>query len=145
MPLWKEVLVSKYGSHILGEVEWSTTRSNRLASTWWKNIVALDKAVPGKIWFLDSINRKIGNGLATSFWNTPWIGGVPLATYFPRLYSLSNQKENMVRNFLVDNGETRTWSFSWRRNLFQWEVERVAMLKERLEREVGIDCFQRGG
>jgi hypothetical protein len=52
---------------------------------------------------------------------------------FPRLFSLSNQKESKVIDFLELEGEIRYWSFSWRRNLFQWEEDQVVLLKHLLE------------
>jgi hypothetical protein len=78
--------------------------------------------IPGKNWFLDTSLRKIGNGHSTSFWNVKWIGDGPLADVFPRLFLLSNHKENNVRDFF-ENGE---WSFMWRRNLFRWEEDLVS-------------------
>jgi hypothetical protein len=57
--------------------------------------------------------------VSTSFWNVKLIGDTPLAVSFPRLFSISNQKDNMVRDFLDFEGEALSWSFSWRRNLFQ--------------------------
>jgi hypothetical protein len=73
--------------------------------------------------------RKIGNGLSTSFWNVKWVGDGSLADVFPRLFLLSNHKENNVRDFF-ENGE---WSFMWRRNLFRWEEDLVLNLKLLLE------------
>jgi hypothetical protein len=52
--------------------------------------------------------------------------------YFPRLYSLSNHMENMVDHFGVRNGDTCSWSFSCRRELFAWENDLVVQLKDRL-------------
>jgi hypothetical protein len=43
MPLWKKVLVAKYGSHILSHVEWSNVRIPSLSSNLWKDICALEK------------------------------------------------------------------------------------------------------
>jgi hypothetical protein len=93
MPLWKEVLVAKYGSHILYEVVWANFRVSPKASNWWRSIISLEKEVSGKNWISESIRRKVGNGVGTSFWNSNWVGGTPLAVVFPRLYSLSIQKE----------------------------------------------------
>jgi hypothetical protein len=109
LPLWKEVLVARYGSHILLEADWSSHRTPSLASKWWKNIVAIDNVVPGKNWFSDALTQKIGNGLSTSFWNVKWIGTAPLAVTFPRLFSLSNFKDNHVKYFWVEDG---SWSFT---------------------------------
>jgi hypothetical protein len=127
------VLVAKYGNHILHEVDWSRYRSIPFASTWWKNIVSLDKAVEGKNWFLESMVRKVGNGVSTSFWHSKWIGDVPLAVAFPRLFSISNQQDLVIKDFLVTDSDNSMWAFSWRRNLFQWEEDRVSVLKDLLE------------
>jgi hypothetical protein len=129
-PLWKEVLVARYGSHILLDADWSRHRKPRLMSNWWKDILAIDIAVPGMCWFSDRLVRKIGDGRATSFWNVKWVGNAPLEVAFPRLFSLSNNKDNVVSDFLNANGE---WSFSWRRNLFRWEEDLVALVTNLLE------------
>jgi hypothetical protein len=133
MPLWKEVLVAKYGSHILYEVVWANFRVSPKASNWWRSIISLEKEVSGKNWISESIRRKVGNGVGTSFWNSNWVGGTPLAVVFPRLYSLSIQKEGTVCDFLLEDGDTRLWNFLWRRSLFQWEEVLVLRLREVLE------------
>jgi hypothetical protein len=141
-PLWKEVLAAKYGNHILCDVDWSRYRTPSLMSNWWKNIIALDKVAPGKNWLLESIGHSLGNGNSTSFWNTKWIGDTPLAVAYPRLFSLSNHKDKVVRDFLDTNG---SWVFSWRRNLFLWEEELVDNLIELLESVVFTleeDCWK---
>jgi hypothetical protein len=131
--LWKEVLVAKYGGNILRDVVLSRSRLPSKVSTWWKDIMSLEKLVPGKNWLVESFHRKVGDGSATSFWWTKWVGDIPLALPFPRLYSLSNHKENMIREFVEEEGESRGWAFLWRRNLFHWEEERVEALVELLE------------
>jgi hypothetical protein len=52
---------------------------------------------------------------------------------FPRLYSLSTQKESMVFDLLVFDGNQISWSFLWRRNLFEWERDLVVLLENHLE------------
>ncbi|GAU29496.1 hypothetical protein TSUD_360410 [Trifolium subterraneum] len=132
-PLWKEVLVAKYGEFILNKVDWSGVRIPSTASMWWRDISSIDKVVSSKDWFAESIVRKVGNGNSTSFWSTIWIGDDPLSVVFPRLFSLSNNNDRMVKDF----GEYREgrwiWSFSWRRDLFQWEEDLVAQLRELLD------------
>jgi hypothetical protein len=131
--LWKDILVAKYGSHILGEVDWSSYRIPTFASSWWKSIVAVENAIPGKNWWLESVSRKVGNRMDTSFWKTKWLGDLSLVEAFPRLFSLSNHKDDVVSNFLVREGDDCSWAFSWRRNLFRWEEELVGGLLELLE------------
>jgi hypothetical protein len=59
--LWKEVLVAKYGGHILIDVDGSRFKTTSSASNWWKNIMALNKAVLDKNWLMDLVARKMGN------------------------------------------------------------------------------------
>jgi hypothetical protein len=140
------VLVAKYGGHILTDVDWSNYRLSPKASNWWKVIALLDNVVPDKSWLSDSIYRKVGNGISTSFWNSKWVGDATLAVVFPRLYSLSNVKDCLVSDILVGGFDLRVWPFSWRRDLFQWEEERLVVLKELLESvtlsgEVDVWCW----
>jgi hypothetical protein len=52
---------------------------------------------------------------------------------FPRLYSLSNQKESKAVDLLESHEGIKEWVFVWRRNLFQWEQELVVLLRNLLE------------
>jgi hypothetical protein len=130
---WKDVLIAKYGSQILYQLDLSVLRAPSWSSNWWKNIIALDNVIPGKKWLVDSMVRKVGDVRSTRFWTSKWIGDVPLAIAFLRLFSLSNQKDGMVSDFIVIEGGRGVWSFIWRRNLFQWEVDLVAILKGLLD------------
>jgi hypothetical protein len=132
-PLWKEVLVANYGDHILHRVDWSDFRTPTYVSHWWKDICALEKVVESKNWFVESVPRKLSNGNSSYYWISPWIGEVPLSVAFPRLFSLSNQKNNMVIDFRDIHRETSGWSFSWRRELFQWESDLIVRLREVLK------------
>jgi hypothetical protein len=126
-------------------VSWSNFRISPKASTWWKNIIALEKAVPNKNWFLESVSRKVGNGVTTLFWTSKWLGEASLAVMFPRLFSLANQKDCMVCDLVHFDGENRLWNFSWRRNLFHWEEELVKRLREMLDSVVFSmeeDCWR---
>jgi hypothetical protein len=129
-PLWKEVLIAKYGDQIIHQVEWANISFPSIVSSWWRSIMGLDKVVVGKNWLMEVIRRKMGNGASTLFWSSKWIGEVPLAVAFPRLFSLSNQKDCTVANLVVSEGENRSWNFSWRRTLFQWEEDLVLRLNE---------------
>jgi hypothetical protein len=143
--LWKEVLIAKYGRSILNEAEWMSPTIPLKASSWWKSMINLDKEVPGKNWFMESIRRKVGDGAKTSFWTSKWIGNEPLATVFPRLFSLANNKEGTVLDLVGSGGERLEWNFTWRRNLFQWEEDLVVGLRGLLESvvlKVDEDCWE---
>jgi hypothetical protein len=87
MPLWKEVLVAKYGNFIVDFVDWRNRRIPVSSSTRWKDIFALDGVVVSKNWLTDSIVRKVGNGSSTNLGLANWVGDTPLANLFPRLFS----------------------------------------------------------
>lgn len=52
-------------------------------------------------WFHQIVRRKVGSSGNTRFWHDAWIGVTPLREMFPRLYSLLEQREDLV----VDMGE----------------------------------------
>jgi hypothetical protein len=126
--LWKEVLVAKYGEYIVKNVNLSFQASPNFASSWWKAIRDLDGCVESNNWLEEAIVRKIFNSLLTRFWKDVWIGDSPLCISFPRLFSLSTQKDACVGEVLKVEGERRWWELVWRRNLFLWEVDRERLL-----------------
>jgi hypothetical protein len=67
MPLWKEVIVARYGNHCTHHVDWSDRRIPASSSKWWRDICALDKAVISKNWLEDALVRRVGNGSSTFF------------------------------------------------------------------------------
>ncbi|KAE8653803.1 KH domain-containing protein [Hibiscus syriacus] len=76
-------------------VEQSFAREMGRASWIWKGVV---KNFFNNDGFGDCLRRnmrlKIGNGVYVEFWNDVWLGEVPLKVMFPRLYVLSNNKED---------------------------------------------------
>jgi hypothetical protein len=143
------VLVAKYGEHILLDPDWSIHRLSPKALNWWKAIALLDKVVPDKSWLSDSIYRRVGNGTSTLFWKSKWVGEDTLAVAFPRLFSLSNSKDCLVSDILAGGLDFHVGPFSWRRDLFLWEKERVVVLKELLDSvtlsgEVDVWCWSPG-
>jgi hypothetical protein len=85
--------VAKYGNHIVSNVDWSNFTTPTSASSWWKNIVALNNLEGSNNWFVDAVKCKVGNGMSTPFWTSNWIGDAPLSMVFPRLFSLSTNHD----------------------------------------------------
>jgi hypothetical protein len=107
LALWKEVLVAKYGLHILNNVNLSMEVSPYFESLWWKDICSLEGWVDSTNWLEDVIVRRLGNGMHTRFWKDVWIGDSPLCIRFPWLYSISLQKIEYVDVLLNVDGERR--------------------------------------
>lgn len=81
-----------------------------------------DKAAP-RVWFASGLCRKVGNGKNTPFWHQAWFGEKPLKDEFPRMFSLSNDKNSVISSFGWWDGDVWRWRWSWRRALFVWEEE----------------------
>ncbi|CAJ2628200.1 unnamed protein product [Trifolium pratense] len=131
--LWKDVLAAKYGNHILMKAVWPSGTIPHNASLWWKDICRLEDCVESKNWVEELVVRSLGDGACTGFWYDKWMGGDLLCTKFPRLFSLSLQKQATVRELVEVDGDRKTWNFLWRRSLFIWEEESVNQLLALLE------------
>lgn len=130
--LWKDVLEEKYGPCkgcmlVGGAPSWP-----RFTSVWWKDLVRLDD-FGDTGWFKSEIVRKVGNGLKTSFWKDKWCYRGSFSHLYPRLYSISNQKEASVGEIGEVLEEGWRWNFVWRRRLFVWEEELLHSLLEDVE------------
>jgi hypothetical protein len=126
--VWKDVLVAKYGEFILSNVNLSSVTSPYFASLWWKDVRDLEKCIDVSKGLEELIVRKVGNGLSTRFWRDVWLGDSALCVKFPRLFSLSSQIDARIGDLFLLEGESRSWSFIWRRSLFLWEEDLVSQL-----------------
>jgi hypothetical protein len=99
------------------------------ASLWWKDICSIGTNL-NQNWFSQSAFKKLGNGINTSFWLDTWVGMLPLQARFPRLFSISNQKNVSVADSHSQSLGTDRWRLVWRRRLFEWEKILVADLLE---------------
>jgi len=130
VPLWKEVLLAKYGGGI-NMLEGGREVVPYYASRWWKDVVSLEKV--GEVnWFNRELIRMVGNGENTSFWSDVWVGEVALGVSFPRLYSISNQKEGKIGEMGEWSGSNWNWVLTWRHNLFVWEEKLLFNLLTRI-------------
>ncbi|XP_057763530.1 uncharacterized protein LOC130983559 [Arachis stenosperma] len=99
----------------------------------WKDICQLqtrnqhlrDKMVAG-------LSMEVGDGRRTRFWEDVWLVGGSLKDRFPRLFSVSNQVGSVIGECGFWDGFEWVWSFQWRRELFQWELELLSALHESL-------------
>jgi hypothetical protein len=90
--VWKDILVAKYGSIVRHKVHWSGSEISNRSSCWWKDLCSVDLH-DGVSWFANNVTRKIGMGSSTLFWKDSWLGHRPLCDIFPRLFSISSQKD----------------------------------------------------
>jgi len=122
--LWKEVLIEKYGHSIGDLLHFESDSWPRFASRWWKDIVTLDDG-GGVSCYDDEVIKRVNNGQSTSFWNSKWRGDMSFRMKYPRLFSISIQKEAKVVDMWLERGTESDWNFSWRRRLFVWEEDLI--------------------
>ncbi|PNX79781.1 ribonuclease H, partial [Trifolium pratense] len=118
--LWKDVIREKYGNAVIGKVDLGEECKPWFSSSWWRDICSIGTNLDHN-WFSEHVVRKMGNGEQTSFWEDIWVGEVSLRDHFPRLFSISMQKEASVAS-LRNLNDAVVWNFIWRRRLFVWEV-----------------------
>jgi len=112
--------VDKYDRSVADLVEGGVNPCPRFASPWWKDLLGLE-AGEGNQWFNTEVTRKVGNGNSTSFWEVAWRGDIPFRVKYPRLFSLSNQREAKVGDLCGTLDSVMDWVFSWRCPFFVWE------------------------
>ncbi|PNY11107.1 receptor-like kinase [Trifolium pratense] len=133
--IWYNLLSFKYGEvHKFFCAEYIVT--NRTNSVWWRDLVKIgigSGALTG--WLNGVVRKKLGNGHNTSFWHDKWIGVIPLKNVYPRLFSVSVDKDSSVAESgrLDLDGDRWIWHWCWRRQLFNWEEALADELKDTLD------------
>lgn len=70
----------------------------------------------------------LGNGENILFWEDQWAGDRCFKKYFPRLFTLCENKKGLVYEFGECVNDRWQWKLKFRRRLFQWEIELEAEL-----------------
>ncbi|PNX87107.1 ribonuclease H, partial [Trifolium pratense] len=117
--MWKKVIKGKYGDASCGKVDLGEDCKPWFSSIWWKDICSIGTNLNSD-WFSQQAFKKIGNGMKTSFWTDKWVGEFSLREKFPRLFSISLQKNVSVAD-VWDASGIEIWTLVWRRRLFVWE------------------------
>jgi hypothetical protein len=118
--VWKDVLKSKYGENVVGRVELGDECKPWYASLWWRDICTIGNNLE-TFWFARNVVKKLGNGVNTSFWMDIRVDDISLKDCFPRLFSISTQKEASVAEMWNPMAGEVNWRLIWRRRLFVWE------------------------
>jgi hypothetical protein len=124
--------VERYGHCVTMMLDGGMAQNWRSASRWWKDMVNLEN-FGAQGWFNMELTRIIGNGRNSSFWHIKWRGDTTFRSKYPRLYSISNQKDSLVGELGEVVGSSTVWHFAWRRDFFDWEEQLFANLMLDLE------------
>ena len=78
---------------------------------------------------------KVGNGNSVRFWHERWSEAGMLKRAFPRLYTLSLQKNLFISQMGDWHEESWEWNLTWRRTLYEWGNDDVTRLKRLIEQK----------
>ncbi|XP_072077829.1 uncharacterized protein [Arachis hypogaea] len=99
----------------------------------WKDICQLNiKEQHIRNMMISGLSMEVKNGRNTHFWEDAWLQDGSLKDYFPRLFSISNQQGSVIGDCGFWDGLEWVWNFQRRRELFQWELELLNQLYDRL-------------
>lgn len=141
--LWAKTIRAKYG---IDDSSWLPVQPSSLTrfSQIWGDIASLigeGSEIAGII--RDGFFIKVASGQTTAFWSDTWLGDTNLEKTFPRLYSLSIQKQAKV--WELYDFSSLSWNLQFRRSLFQWELDQLTILKQLLDdvtiHNQGVDQF----
>ena len=115
--LWKRIICSKSQDSMEGwmPVVESASKCSRV----WQDIISIHHQHPMEFgFFKENLEIQLGNGSRIRFWQDAWIGDACLKAEFPRLYSLSINKDGFISNLWNVDEEGGKWVLLFRRTLF---------------------------
>ncbi|KAL5159457.1 hypothetical protein HKD37_15G043772 [Glycine soja] len=126
--LWTRVLNSKYG----GWRNLEETGNSAKQCVWWRDVKqAFNQSHQGLV-IQNNMRWKVGDGEKVRFWTDKWINQEEsLAERYPRLFIISSQQNHTIRQMRTQNDTGWEWNCSWRRLLFDNEIDTaISFLRE---------------
>ncbi|GKV04538.1 hypothetical protein SLEP1_g16691 [Rubroshorea leprosula] len=111
--LWKRVIWEKYyGGR--KEVEVTSFASLNMSQVW-KDIVSVGSGFERLLEMLvKGFKWKVGDGSCVIFWSDKWVGEEPLKNLFPRLFTLSANREGLLKDMGLWSNDGWVWECRWR-------------------------------
>ncbi|KAL7165108.1 hypothetical protein ACSBR2_040899 [Camellia fascicularis] len=85
-------------------------------------------ALEASSFYQENTQIVVGDGARVCFWLDQWLGSHCLKYGFPRLFSLSIEKDIPLKLLVERNGYFRGYNLNFRRALFAWESEELDRL-----------------
>ncbi|KAL5173270.1 hypothetical protein HKD37_16G045845 [Glycine soja] len=125
--LWTRVLNSKYG----GWRNLEETGNSAKQCVWWRDVKqAFNQSQQGLV-IQNNMRWKVGDGEKTDKWINQ---EESLAERYPRLFIISSQQNHTIRQMGTQNNTGWEWNFSWRRLLFDNEIDTaISFLREQID------------
>lgn len=132
--LWKRILIS---IHNIKSLKASSDSFGVIKNGTWASLmsnVADVKRVRDVV--EEGLIVKVGDGTSTLFWHDKWVNSGPIKQTFPRLFSISEQRDAYINDMGYWRDNAWVWRFRWRRQLFVWEMDELERLKILIEQVV---------
>lgn len=81
----------------------------------------------------DGLSLSVGNGDSIRFWHDKWCDSEPVKVSFPRLLSISSQKDFYISQMGYWQDNSWIWALTWRRRLYDWEIDDYLRLESTIE------------
>lgn len=127
--LWNEVICQKYD---VRDGRWIPKPVGRGSKIWSDIITAVLSNPELHSFYITNSHIVPGDGRRVQFWRDKWVGNVCLMDEFPRLFSLSTDKNGVVKVFFEQRSDDGGWNMGFRRPLLVWEEEEAQRLSNLL-------------
>ncbi|GLT24839.1 hypothetical protein SLA2020_000070 [Shorea laevis] len=107
----------------------------------WKDIISLGgKSVNLRDMLVKGFRWEVGSGCSVGFWWENWVGAKVLQDSCPRLYAFALNKDGLVSEMGLWEGDRWRWNMEWRRERFGREKDE----EEALWRVLGSSHLKKG-
>lgn len=98
---------------VVGEIHGiSDNTSHQWESLWWRDLKKVRGGLNDSKWFENAFSWKVGNGDKCRFWKDSWLEEQSLQQKFPRLFSVSVQKDSLICEVWSSSGNTWSWDLT---------------------------------
>ncbi|KAL7195827.1 hypothetical protein ACSBR1_035959 [Camellia fascicularis] len=125
--LGKKIINSRHGA-IGGSWLPKLEPSGRVSAVWNGILSGVEVHSDLLSFFLSSTEINLGDGKRVFFWLDKWLRNMKLKDEFPRLFSLSTEKEDSLEFFVQRKEDVGSWHLTFRRPLRSWEEAEVSRL-----------------
>lgn len=106
--LWKTVVCSRYGRNGGGWLP-DLNSSGGISLVWFDIVKLLSENQQLGDFYGEHFRIKVGNGRRILFWQDKWLNNSELKIQFPRLYSLSTEKEETLQQISAKKSNMGLW------------------------------------
>ena len=130
--LWKKIIQSV---HDIVGVKASRDSFRNVKTGTWASLMKNDEPTSKIRSIIErGMILSVGNGSSILFWHDRWVEAGVLKEKFPRLFSVSLQKQSYIYQMGEWAENSWVWRLYWRRELYDWEQEDAHTLQDLVER-----------